>query len=180
MFVLVAAEDAAHGAQSTEVMAFNWLPGVTALVVFLLAFGILYVKVWPRIVGGLEDRERKIREEIKAAEEAREQARAAQAEYQRQLEEARQETSRMISKAKADAKTVAQELRDRNEAELTDMKQRAAREIEQAKSAAVAELHAEAVTLATDIAGRILKREISAEDQKRLIDESLEEVAGAT
>ena len=84
----------------------------------------------------------------------------------------------MIARAKADAKAVAQELRDRNEAELSDMKQRATRDLDAAKRAAITELHAEAATLAADIAARILKREISPEDQKRLVDESLQEMAG--
>ncbi len=45
--------------------------------------------------------------------------------------------------------------------------------------AAITDLHAEAASLAADIAGRILKREISSEDQQRLVDESLGELAGA-
>ncbi|MHC4989953.1 MAG: ATP synthase F0 subunit B, partial [Planctomycetota bacterium] len=66
--LLLAADEAAH---QPEVMApGNWIPGVTALVVFLVAFGFLAVKVWPPIVQGLDDRQRKIREEIEAAEKS--------------------------------------------------------------------------------------------------------------
>lgn len=184
MHLLFASEEAAgpaaaHGAEHLPVMAFTWLPAVTTLVVFLVAFGFLYVKVWPMIVKGLDDREAKIRHEIKSAEEAREQAKSALAEYERELAGARQEASEMIATAKADAKAVAADLRARNEAELTEMKQRATRELQSAKHAAISELHAEAATLAAEIAGKILKREISAEDQKRLVEESLEEMAGA-
>ena len=68
-FLLAADEAAEHGAESAELMAANWLPAVTALVVFLLAFGFLYMKVWPKIVQGLEDRENKIRQEIESAEQ---------------------------------------------------------------------------------------------------------------
>ena len=159
-------------------MDVNWLPAVTALVVFLLVFGFLYVKVWPRIIRGLDDRQNKIRQEIENAEKAREQAGAALAEYEKKLADARQEANEMISQAKADAKAVAQELRDRNETELTETKQRAVRDLESAKRAAITELHSAAATLAADIAGKILKREISAADQKRLVDESLQELAG--
>ena len=178
MHLLLAAEDVAQGAEHAELMTLNWLPAVTALVVFLAAFGFLYVKVWPKIIQGLDDRQGKIRQEIANAEKAREQANAALAEYESELANARQEANDMIARAKADAKAVAQELRDRNEVQLTEMKQRATRDLDAAKRAAITELHAEAATLAADIAGRILKREISAEDQKRLVDESLEELAG--
>ena len=178
MHLLLAADDVAQGAEHAELMTLNWLPAVTALVVFLAAFGFLYAKVWPKIIQGLDDRQGKIRQEIANAEKAREQANAALAEYESELANARQEANDMIARAKADAKAVAQELRDRNEVQLTEMKQRATRDLDAAKRAAITELHAEAATLAADIAGRILKREISAEDQKRLVDESLEELAG--
>lgn len=178
-FLLAADEAAEHGVESAELMAANWLPAVTALVVFLLAFGFLYMKVWPKIVQGLEDRENKIRQEIESAEQAREQAKAALAEYERSLASAREEANAMIVKAKADAKEAGAQLRARNEIELTELKQRAARDIDTAKAAAIGELHTQAAMLATDIAGKILARAMTAEDQQRLINESLDEL-GAT
>ena len=179
-FLLAADEAAEHGVESAELMAANWLPAVTALVVFLLAFGFLYVKVWPKIAQGLEDRENKIRHEIESAEQAREQAKAALAEYERSLASAREEANAMIVKAKADAKAAGEQLRARNEADLMEMKQRATREIDSAKAAAIGELHTQATMLATDIAGKILAREITAEDQQRLINESLDELGTAS
>lgn len=172
-------ESIEHGPQHADVMALNWLPAATSLVVFLVAFGFLYVKVWPKIIQGLDDRDRKIRQEIQAAEDARRHAGEALARYEESLANARKEAGEMITRAKAVASAAAQELTTRNEAQLADMKQRATREIESAKRAAIAELHAETATLATEIAGKILKREISAADQQRLIDESLGELAGA-
>ncbi len=177
--LLLAAEEAAHGGvESADVLALNWLPAATSLVVFLLAFGFLYVKVWPKIIKGLEERQNKIRQEIANAEKAREKANDALAEYEKELASARQEANELIAHARADAKAVAKELRDRNEVELGEMKQRATRDLQSAKRAAITELHAEAATLATEIAGKILKREISAADQQRLVDESLAELAG--
>ena len=52
-------------------VSIQWLPLVTAMVVFGIAFWVLSTKVWPRITQGLDDRDRKIREEIQAAEDAR-------------------------------------------------------------------------------------------------------------
>lgn len=155
----------------------DWLPSVTALVVFLIAFGILYVKVWPPIVKGLDAREKKIRDEIAAAEEAREQAKDALDEYQRNLSTARDEAAKMIAQAKSDAKAVADELRTKNQAEITEMKQRATREIESAKQAAISAIYGEASNLAVNIATRILKREINERDQQSLVDDSLGELA---
>ncbi len=180
MNLLLAAEEAAHGPAHAGVMEANWLPAVTALVVFLIAFGFLYLKVWPRIIKGLDEREEKIRREIRSAEEAQEQAKEALAQYERELGAAREEATALIARAKADAKAAAHELRERNTAELAEMKQRAMRDLDAARNAAIVELHNEAAVLASEIAAKILKREITLKDQERLVEESLEELAGAT
>ncbi len=176
---LLLAADTESTVEHAEVMGLNLLPAITAIVVFLLAFGFLYMKVWPKILQGLDDRDQKIRQEIANAEAAREKADAALAEYEKELASARHEANELIAQARADAKAVAKDLRDRNETELVEMKQRATRDLESAKRAAITDLHAQAASLAADIAARILKREISAEDQQRLVDESLGELAGA-
>src|SRR5262245_41125411 len=108
MPLLLAAEHAAEQAgQHAGVMDANWLPAITSLVVFLLAFGFLYLKVWPKIIKALDDRQEKIRREIESAEQAREQAKAALAQYEQELANARQEANKMIAGAKADAKAFA-------------------------------------------------------------------------
>jgi len=178
-FVLAVLDEAAtgHDAHPAGVLdAGNWLPGVTALIVFLIAFGVLATQVWPKITRALDEREAKIRNEIKSAEEAREQAKAALAQYEKELASARDEASRMIQKAKAEAKAAGDDLRARNEAELTDLRARAQREIQSAKAAAIAELHAHAATIGADIASRILQRKITVEDQQRLVEESLSQL----
>ena len=175
-----AAGDAdAHGTHAQVLDGANWLPGVTALVVFGIALLILSTKVWPKITRALDEREQKIRDEIAAAEAAREQANAALADYQRNLAKAREERDRMIAEARADAKAVADELRAKNEADLSEMKQRATREIEVARQAAVASLYDEASSLAVSIAGKILQREINSRDQQMLVEESIKELAKA-
>lgn len=180
MLVMLAAEAAGHGPElAPGPVAPEWVPYVTAIVVFGVAFTVLRLKVWPKILGALDERDRKIREEIKAAEEAREQAKAALAEYERSLTQAREEANRMIARARTDAKAVADDLRAQNAAELAEKMARANREIDSAKHAAIAELHAHAATLAAAIAGKILRREISIEDQQRLVEESLRELAAA-
>jgi len=163
-----------HAAFAEGPMTFEWVSFASSIVVFLIAFFILWRLVWPKITRALDERDRKIRDEIRAAEEAREQAKAALAQYERELAGAREEASRMIQHAKGQAKAAAEELKRRNEQEVTEMRQRATREIETAKDSAISEIHAEAASLATSIASRILQREISVDDQRRLVDESLE------
>jgi F-type H+-transporting ATPase subunit b len=168
------------GAGDESPVDFKWVVFLTALIVFGIAFFILTKFVWPKILGGLDARDQKIADEIRGAEEARERANAALKEYEKSLAAAREEANQMIAKAKADATAVGNELRARNEQELTDLKHRASKDIESAKQSAINEIHAEAAMLATAVASKILQREITAADQQSLVDESLRELANVS
>lgn len=165
--------------ESLGPMAFNWVPYFTTLVVFAVVFGILATVIWPKILGALDAREQKILSDLRSADEAREQAKRALADYERSLAQAREEAGRMIAQAKAAATATAAELRARNEVELGELKQRAAREIAAAKTAAVSEIHTEAANLAAAMARKILGREVTVGDQQRLVEESLREMEAA-
>lgn len=154
----------------------GWASLVTALIMFTLLLWLLSKFAWGPILKALRDREVKIRTEIENAENARRKADAALASYEKELARARAEASQMIMQAKADAQRVADELRSRNEAELYAMKTRARDEIETAKRQALTEIYNQASVLSTMIAGKILEREVRAEDHSRLISESLQQL----
>ncbi|MCC6661620.1 MAG: F0F1 ATP synthase subunit B [Phycisphaerales bacterium] len=154
------------------------ITGITALVVFLLVLSVLAVKVWPVMTKALDERSAKIREEIEAAERARKQARDALEQYQKSLAEARAEAQRMLETTKAQQQQLAAELRAKADAELNVLKDRARRDIDAARRAALIEVHDAAIDLATAAASRILKREVTVSDQRRLLDESLGALAG--
>lgn len=178
--VAVAAE-AGHGhADAATAGGPMWLSAiqfVSSIVVFLIVFAVLAKIAWPKILGGLEDRERKIRSEIFAAEEARKAAQTAQQQFAKELAEAKAEASRMIEQARAEQARLAADLKLRAEAELTELRESANRSIEAAKRAAIAEIYGEAASLATNVASKILKREVNANDQRHLVEESMNEVS---
>lgn len=148
-------------------------PAIVTLVVFALVFAILATLVWPKILGGLNERANKIADEIEAAEMARKQAKDALDEYQKSLSEARAEAQRMIEQARSQQLAVAATEKAKLESELSKERERAMKDIEAAKRAAVAELYKETAVLATTLASKILKRNINAADQAQLIEESL-------
>jgi F-type H+-transporting ATPase subunit b len=160
-------------------VSFELLPAITAFVVFGVAFAVLATKVWPTIAKALDERNAKIKGEIKAAEEARAAAKSAQAEFEKSLANAREEAANMIKQARADAQRVADELKARNEQELAERVARANADIEAARKAAVAELHAQSAALALDVASKILRRQVNEQDNGRLVQESLSELASS-
>jgi len=150
---------------------------ISSIIMFVLLVLLLKKTAWGVIIQGLQDREVKIRSEIESAENARLQANAALEQYQKELAEARASANQMIQQAKADAQKVADELRSKNEGELNSMKDRAKTEIEAAKRMALNEIYAEISLLATQVAEKILEREIRPADQQKLVDEALSQLS---
>jgi len=154
--------------------------GITAIIVFALVFIVLRVKVWPVISKGLDERADKIKSEIEAAASARKQAAEALETYQQNLAEARAEAQKMLDETRTQQQKMASDLKAKADVELNDMRDKARRDIEAAKRAALNEIYAEASTMATQIASKILAREVNAGDHQRLIDESLAELQTAS
>lgn len=153
--------------------------GITALVVFAIAAAVLGLFVWPKISAGLDERAKKIKDEIDAAEMARAQAKDALEQYQQSLAQARAEAQKEIDKARAQAQAIAAELKTKADAELNAMREKAMRDIDNAKRAAVSEVYAQGSALAATMAGKILKREVNTNDTQRLLEESVRQLEGA-
>jgi F0F1-type ATP synthase membrane subunit b/b' len=62
------------------------------------------------------------------------------------------------------------------DAELSQMREKAMKDIEQAKRSAVSELYEHSTQLATTMAGKILGRQVTAQDSDRLFQESLRQL----
>ncbi len=167
---------AAEKASVIEDPSAGIIPGVTAIVLFLIVFGILAVMVWPKIVAGLDERNEKIIGEIAAAEEARRQAKEALDEYEKNLASARAESQKMLEETRAQQGALAAQLKATADAELSAMREKAVADIDAAKKQALNELYNESVNLATVMAGKILAREVTVDDQQKLMDESLAEM----
>jgi F-type H+-transporting ATPase subunit b len=150
--------------------------GVTAIVLFVIVFALLSTMVWPKIVSGLDERNEKIVGEIAAAEAARKQAKEALNEYEKNLAEARAESQKMLEETRAQQGQLAAQLKANADAELGAMREKALAEIEAAKKQALGEIYNESVNIATVMAGKILQRQVTVEDQQRLMDESIAEM----
>ncbi len=168
--------DAGHGPATGNFPATTLegiMPLIAAWIVFGLVFAVLAVKVWPRILGGLTEREEKIKNEIRSAEQARQQANDALEQYQKNLAEARAEAAQMIERTKQEQRRLAEELRNKSEQEVASMKQRAVQDIEAAKRAALADIYGQMASVATQVAGKILEREINPDDHRALVDDAV-------
>ncbi len=176
---VLVAPTAAFGAGAIPSLKEGLASAVTALVVFAIVFAVLAVKVWPTISKALDERANKIKDEIEAAEMARSQAKDALEQYQQSLSQARAEAQKEIDKARAQAQQIAAELKAKADVELGAMREKALKDIDAAKRAAVAEVYTQAAELSTSLAGKVLKRNISASDNQGLIEESIRQLQTA-
>jgi F-type H+-transporting ATPase subunit b len=149
------------------------MTAVAAVLIFVVCFGVLATLVWPKINKGLSDRETKIRSEIDAAEQARQQAKSALEMYQKNLAEANSKAQQMIAEAKAAQQAQLAEQRAKADTDMAMLKDKAMREIEAAKKQALAEIYAQTASLATGVAGRILQREVNGADAEKFTLEAI-------
>ncbi len=150
---------------------------IAAALIFLIVFAVLKVKAWGPILKGLQERENRIRKDLQEAEAASKQAKAMLADYEQRLAAANEEARKVIEQGKADAQRLAQSLRDQAQAEITQMRERAQAEIRAAREQALTEIYEKTAVLATQVAGRILQREINPDDQRELVERSLMELS---
>lgn len=149
---------------------------ITAIVVFTITAVFLHRVVWPLINKGLADRENRIRNAIQEAELARQQARSALEQYQKDLAEARAKAQADLEAARAQQAAIAAEIKARNERELAMEREKAMREIEAAKKLALSEIYTQTGMLVSSVAAKVLRREVNKTDQDRLVSEALAEL----
>jgi len=149
---------------------------IFTLLLFAALLFVLAKYVWPHVLKTLQDREAKIRDDLTEAERANKEAQQTLAQYKQQLADAQKESQKIIEQTRQEANQLAEQWKNETRQELQHMRQRAEQEITAAKEQAVNDLYEQVATLSTDVAGRILQREISEADQKTLIEQSLRDL----
>jgi F-type H+-transporting ATPase subunit b len=169
---------ASTGGGETSIFAGDLGNAVWTLLIFGLVLFVLGKYAWGPLLESLQQREKFIRESLEQAKADRESAESRLKEYEEKLTSARAEATAIVEEGRRDADEVRQRIEDEARGEADKMVERARREIQIAQQTAIKELYAASASLATDLAGRVLGREIKPEDHERLIAESLDELGG--
>ena len=169
------ASDEAHG-QGPGLLSPDLGTAVWTIVLFVVLVAVLGRFVWPSVLKGLQDRENKIRQDLEDAQAAVRQADETLQQYQTRLAKAQAEAKVIVDQSRTDAEKVGQQIKGDVQRQIDQMRQRATGEIRAAKEQAVHEVYQQVAALSTNIASRILHREIRPEDQQQLIDVSLDEL----
>lgn len=167
---------AASEGEEPGLLSFNPAAAIFNLVLFLLLLAVLSKFAWPHILGGLKAREEKIRNDITEAEKANRDAKQTLEQYKQQLAEAHNEARKLVDQARADGEALRGRMLADAEKEIGRFKQRATDDIHQARQQALQELHAHSAELAVAVAEKILQRQITTDDNHRLVEQSLAEL----
>jgi F-type H+-transporting ATPase subunit b len=175
---IVAAElEAGHGdaanSGTPDPLATDPDLAIWTLIVFLVMLAILSQTAWKPIMEGLKAREDNITGAIAAAQRTHEEAKALLAEHQAKIAGAADQVREMLAEAHRDAETTIAKAKADAKAEFDEERQRATRDIEQARDAAVRALAERTAGLAIDLAGRVVKQEITPARQSEIVREAL-------
>ena len=150
---------------------------VWAWVSFLVTLFALKKVAWPMLAAKMEEREVRIAEGLKKAEEAEKRAQELMTKQEQILDETRKEAAKLIADSRSAGENAKKDLVTAAQKEMAEERERAKKEIGLERAKAVEELKRATVELTLEAAARILKREMRDEDHRRLAREVIEEVA---
>ncbi|MEW6472574.1 MAG: F0F1 ATP synthase subunit B [Actinomycetota bacterium] len=174
-FVL-AAESGESGGTFTDI---NFATALWTWVAFVVAYLVLSRLAWPRLAASLEERELRIAEGLRKADEAEARARQLMEQRQRLLDESRKEAQQLLASARAEAEQRARAVLLAAQQELAEERKRAKQEVALERARATEELKQAAVDLTLLTASRILQRNLHDDLHQRVARDIVDEVANA-
>ncbi|MES1256048.1 MAG: F0F1 ATP synthase subunit B [Acidobacteriota bacterium] len=172
--VPVSAQEAADGGLSP--FAGDIGNAVWTLVVFVLVVLVLGKFAWRPILSLLQQREDFIHQALTDAKRDREDAEARLQEMAAKLQAAQGEALHIIEEARRDAERLREELKQKARTEADQMVRNAERQIQLDTTRALQQIRKEAVDISVAIATKIVQRNITREDNERLIDDTLKQM----
>lgn len=146
------------------------------IITFVVLVLIMWKAAWRPIVDALDARAEKIRFDIDNAERTRQEAEKLLGQHKAMMDNARNEASQIIAKGREEAEKMKAEIVEKATTESRTIAERAKKEIELAKDKALLDIKTEVVVLSTEIASKIINKNIKAEDQKALVEEALNKI----
>jgi F-type H+-transporting ATPase subunit b len=154
----------------------NMAEFIPACVAFLIIWFLMAKFAWPMILKMMDDRERKIRDDLEAAEKAHAEADQAKAAIDEKLEEAQLKANEIIAEAKHDAEVLRADMIAKAQEESQTIIAKAHDVIDAERSKAMAELSGSVVDLSVEIASKVIGDGLDAEQQRALAIKYLSEV----
>jgi F-type H+-transporting ATPase subunit b len=181
-FALIPSTAFADPLEGTPLEGSPIIPTMMEFVPMAITFSILLILmgkfVWPVVLKALDERAEKIEGSLKKAEEVKIEAEDILNEAQDKLNEARKESAGIIEAGKAAGETAREDVVKRAEEEASGVIARGYATVEAEKKAAFEEVKEESAKLAVNIAEKILRKEITPELDRAMIDAAIADMGG--
>ena len=146
-------------------------------VAFIILLIVLGKFAWKPILGGLKEREQTIESALLAAEQAKKDMQALQADNEKLLAEARSERDSILKEAMATANSITEEAKEETSKITAKMLEDAKATIENEKRAALAEVKTQVAALSLEITEKVIRKQLSDKKaQETLVDEYVKDL----
>ncbi|MBD8013302.1 F0F1 ATP synthase subunit B [Microbacterium sp. APC 3898] len=146
---------------------------LATLVIFTLLMVLLKKFAWGPLMGVMQQREDLIKSEIETAENSRLESQKLLEEQRSLLKDARTQAQEIVENAKKQGEVSREEIITTARAESGRMKEAAVQEIANERDKAISAVREEVVALSLLAATKVLGKEISEEDNRQLINETI-------
>ena len=149
---------------------------IWTILTFLGLLFALKKLAWGPLLAALETRQNAIRKSLDDAQQAKNELERLNAESARIIQQARVDAEGIVSQGRVDGERLREEIRTKARTEADNIVKNAERQIQLETSRALEQIRREAVDLSVMIASKIIQRNLTKEDNERLIDEALKQV----
>ena len=153
---------------------------IWTVVVFLGLMFVLGKFAWKPLLEALHHREEHLEHVLHETEKARNEGERLLAEYKKRLDDAEDQVRALIDEGRKNALTLADEIIKKAQGESEATKQRAERDIANAKDQALGEIRKTTADLADTVAGKVLGRTLSGDDQRRFVESAVAELPASS
>ena len=143
---------------------------------FVVLLTVLAKFAWRPLLAALEQRQDTIRKSLDDAQQAKQELERLNVESRKILTEARVQAEQILSQTRTDASRLRDELKQKAQSEAAGVIKNAERQIEMETSRAIQQIRNEAVDISIAIASKVLERNVTREDNERLIEETFKQI----
>jgi F-type H+-transporting ATPase subunit b len=149
---------------------------IWTILTFLILVWLLAKFAWRPLLAALDERQSSIRKALDDARKAKQELEGIHAESAKLLAQARSEAAEIVSRSRSDADRFREEMKEKARTEATGLIRNAERQIELETTRALQQIRQEAVDISIGIASKLLQRNVSKEDNERLIAETFQQL----
>ncbi len=170
----------AHGGTSASNPLVQLDPGlfIWTILTFLILFFVLAKFAWKPLLLALESRENTIKSSLEDAEKAKTELERLNVESEEIMAKARSEAQTIRVEAKSAAEKIKADVMIQAGEDAKKIRDEAQKQIKVEKAKAISEIRQEVVNLTMRVAEKVIRKNLSKEDNQSLIEDSIKHLKG--